>query len=203
MRVDCKIGGRQACKPGSVPLRATIISLGAQSPTRSSNLPRRDRAGYSRRSGLAPDGVCLAAGITAGAGALLPHRFTHYPPPPWALRSRRSGRRKGRAALRHEGLVCFLLHLPSSGEPESQVLPGILPSGARTFLPSRERRSSGLPSVPMLLRGNGKRYAATARWRDGEMAESTIWAKSIAAIDDSSVSPVYYRAASFRYVVAK
>ncbi len=60
-------------------------------------------------------------------GALLPHHFTLTDPP------------------RRIEAVSFLWHLPWARAP--QVLPGTLPSGARTFLPSRakagERRLSG------------------------------------------------------------
>ena len=52
------------------------ISLDAPLPTRSSDLPGARRAASSHLLGLAPNGVYLAARVTAGAGALLPHPFT-------------------------------------------------------------------------------------------------------------------------------
>ncbi len=61
---------------------------------------------------LAPGGVCLAAGVTAGAGGLLHHRFT--------LTSSK------------DEAVCSLLHFPASHL--EWVLPTTLPYGVRTFL---------------------------------------------------------------------
>jgi hypothetical protein len=65
--------------------------------------------------GLAPGGVYLAARVTPGAGALLPHRFTIA----CADRSPPSA-------------VCSLLHCPS-GRPD-WLLASTLPNGAPTFL---------------------------------------------------------------------
>ena len=69
--------------------------------------------------GLAPSGVCRAARVTPGAGALLPHRFTltcagplRRPVPPSA--------------------VCSLWHCPA-GHPD-WPLTSTLPCGAPTFL---------------------------------------------------------------------
>ncbi len=62
--------------------------------------------------GLAPSGVCLATGVTPGAGGLLHHRFTLTGP-------------RGPA-------VCFLWHCPA-GHP-GWALPTTAPYGARTFL---------------------------------------------------------------------
>ena len=75
-----------ACKPRSVaqawqqaasPAPA-IIYLGLALLPASCSLPgtQARRAGASSLLGLAPRGGCLAAPITARAGALLPHRFT-------------------------------------------------------------------------------------------------------------------------------
>src|SRR6058998_3447039 len=54
------------------------ISLGRPLPDASSNLPgsRVRRAASSPLFGLSPGGVYQAGGVTASAGALLPHRFT-------------------------------------------------------------------------------------------------------------------------------
>ncbi len=62
---------------------------------------------------LAPGGVYLAARVTPGAGALLPHRFTL-------------------TSIRGMPAVCFLWHCPA-GHP-GWVLPTTPPCGARTFL---------------------------------------------------------------------
>jgi len=88
------------------------------SPPPSSDLPGFD-ADHVMESlfGLAPDGVCHAARCCHVRGALLPHRFTlagrRFSPSTWA--------------------VCSLLHFPWTRIP--QALPGVLSSGARTFLP--------------------------------------------------------------------
>jgi hypothetical protein len=96
------------------------IPLGRRLPAGSSGLP----GGVCGRavlplSGLAPGGVCRAARVAPGAGALLPHRFTlacsgplRRPFPPSA--------------------VCFLWHFPA-GRPD-WVLPSTVPCGVRTFL---------------------------------------------------------------------
>jgi hypothetical protein len=55
-----------------------VISLGRTLPRASSNRPEAD-SGTGRPSlllGLAPGGVCRAAAVASGRGALLPHRFT-------------------------------------------------------------------------------------------------------------------------------
>src|SRR5437660_1269568 len=54
------------------------ISLGRPLPDASSNLPgsRARRAASPPLFGLSPSGVYRAGGVTASAGALLPHRFT-------------------------------------------------------------------------------------------------------------------------------
>jgi hypothetical protein len=69
---------RSIYKPRSVPLRVVIIYLGWRLLATSSDLPEAHN-GTGRPwplLGLAPGGVCLAAGVTTDAGALLPHRFT-------------------------------------------------------------------------------------------------------------------------------
>ena len=96
------------------------IPLGRRLPAGSSGLPG---GVYGRAvlplSGLAPGGVCRAARVAPGAGALLPHRFTltcarplRRPVPPSA--------------------VCSLWHFPA-GRPD-WVLPSTVPGGVRTFL---------------------------------------------------------------------
>jgi hypothetical protein len=77
---------QSAYRPGSVPapeprhaslvIPEAAIHLGPALPQDSSNLPGAVEAGHSMSPvGLAPGGVYLAAGVTSGAGALLPHRF--------------------------------------------------------------------------------------------------------------------------------
>jgi hypothetical protein len=78
--------------------------------------PVRGRAGRpSPTFGLAPGGVYLAARVTPGAGALLPHRFT-----------------LACAGRSPPSAVCSLLHCPS-GRPD-WPLASTLPYGAPTFL---------------------------------------------------------------------
>ena len=73
-----------------------------------------------RLSGLAPGGVCLAAGIATGAGGLLHHRFT-------------LAQRKHKASVTH---CTSLWHLPS-GSP-AWPLASTVPYGARTFLRAKD-----------------------------------------------------------------
>ena len=108
------------CTGGSAEPPAAAIPLGRRLPAGSSGLP----GGVCGRavlllSGLAPGGVCRAARVAPGAGALLPHRFTlacagplRRPVPPSA--------------------VCSLWHFPA-GRPD-WVLPSTVPGGVRTFL---------------------------------------------------------------------
>ena len=125
-----------AHKPGSVPAAGcptagdghssgTAVADGLEQPTR-----KHGRAVlYASLFGLAPGGVYLASGVTAGPGELLPHPFT-------LTRLRQSLRRADFS----------LWHFPW-GHPR-WTLSSTMPCGARTFLPlCRER-----PSV--LLRPN-------------------------------------------------
>lgn len=122
-----------ACKPSSVPRSraAAVIPLGAVLPRRSSCRPG-STVGHRWRAlagppgsllGIAPDGVYRADARHRGRGALLPHLFTLTASRPKALRA----------------AVCSLWHCPS-GRP-AWPLASILPCGARTFLPRRNRRS--------------------------------------------------------------
>ncbi len=71
-----KSSGRGS-KPGSVRLRALVIYLRRLSPTAlcGFSVEIRTRQALSPIN-LAPSGVYLAARVTTGTGALLPHRFT-------------------------------------------------------------------------------------------------------------------------------
>jgi hypothetical protein len=106
-----------ADKPGSVVdnhSSGTSVTTGLKQPTR-----KHPRAwAYASLFGLAPDGVYPAAECCHPRGALLPHHFTLTPPHP-----------------KTKGAVYFLWHFPWAHAP--QVLPGILPAGARTFLPPK------------------------------------------------------------------
>ena len=101
------------------------IPLGRRLPDASSDLPegigRATLISLERENallfGLAPDGVCLAPGVTTWTGELLPHRFTLA----------RTPYNNGAAG----GLFSVAL---SWGHPH-WALPSTLPCGARTFLP--------------------------------------------------------------------
>ena len=87
------------------------------------------------RATLLPYLALLQAGFSRppccqDAGALLPHHFT------LALPSRLRERKGG----------LFLLHFPSARA--AQALPGALPGGVRTFLPSEEGRQPSLLTRP-------------------------------------------------------
>ena len=122
--------GRRVRKPSSVSaavtgVRRTIIHLGRVSPRASSDVPGSSGGPPSNASlfRLAPDGVCRATGVTAGP---VSSYLTLSPLP----------RSRGGA------VVYSLWHFPR-GHPH-QALPGILPCGARTFLPRRaSRRTAG------------------------------------------------------------
>jgi len=110
--------------------QAVTIYLGPPLPTGSSGLPE-DGAGRPcppRRTallfGLAPGGVCLAPDVTAGTGALLPHRFTLTLPcgkadcSLWHYPSRRRARAlPGTLPVRSPDVP--LLGEPNSGHPAS------------------------------------------------------------------------------------
>ncbi len=119
------------CTPGSVAVCRyrhdggdhpswTTVAGGLTRPTR-----RLGRAALGRLlCGLAPDGVCLAAAVTCGAGGLLPHPFTLASGMPEA--------------------VCSLWHFPA-GHP-GWPLATVLLCGARTFLdPLTSQRYRGRP----------------------------------------------------------
>ena len=71
-------GGESACTPDSV--RTEVRGGHPSRPTVARRLERPTRGSDGRAVlsllGLAPGGVCRAARVTPGAGALLPHRFT-------------------------------------------------------------------------------------------------------------------------------
>ncbi len=111
-----KTGGS---RPVSRVLSRTVIPLGRSSPNASSNLPEPN-AGHVNGFlfGLAPDGVYHATTCCQARGALLPHPFTLA---------------VGTESIGAAWAVYSLLHFPSARA--AQALPGILPCGARTFLP--------------------------------------------------------------------
>jgi hypothetical protein len=109
------------------------IPLGRRLPAGSCGLPEGLTGGPPfPLLGLAPGGVCRAAGVTPSAGALLPHRFTLT------------------CAALHPGVgeppsaVCSLWHFPA-GHPD-WALPSALPCGVRTFLGRVTSRARTRPS---------------------------------------------------------
>ena len=143
--------GESACRRGSVhPLRdwVTIHLCGLPGDI--------DRAGRPP-FGLAPGGVCRAARVTPGAGALLPHRFTLTCASP---------RRAPPSA------VCSLWHFPA-GHPD-WPLASTLPCGAPTFLDTVTRPSSGPTprppgrlTVPPIVAGSREGAPAPGGGRGG------------------------------------
>ena len=115
-------------KPGSVPRgAATAIDLSGLPGSRT----RRATASF-------PTWPCSGRGLPSHRcyqrrGGLLLRRFTLT-----------AGGRRPAAA------VCFLLHFPQ-GYPH-RALPGVLPYGARTFLPPREAVLRAGERAPVLLR---------------------------------------------------
>ena len=107
---------KRRSRPISRVLSWTVIPLGVTSPQRSSNLPGSN-AGRAKGSlfGLAPGGVCRA-GLLPDSRCALTAPFHPYRP-----------------SEEDVGGI-FLLHFPSACA--AQALPGTLPYGARTFLPS-------------------------------------------------------------------
>src|ERR1043166_7978982 len=109
-------------KPGSVPgsgypwpgdghSSGTAVTGSLEQPTRRHGRVTLDASLF----GLAPDGVYLASGVTAGSGELLPHPFT------LTCLSRRTS-------------LCGTVPW---GHPR-WTLSSVIPCGARTFLPSEE-----------------------------------------------------------------
>jgi len=126
--------GEPADKPGSVVdshSSGTHVTVRLLRPTRE---PLRaaghgfdaETGPYAPLFGLAPGGVYRAAACCHRRGALLPHLFTLATCP------------QAGSAVR------FLWHFPWARAP--QALPGTLPCGARTFLPS-ERDDAVLASA--------------------------------------------------------
>jgi hypothetical protein len=139
---------RPACaeRPRDDHSSSPVIADGIQQPTRKC-VERAVRSPTSLALGvvtslfgLAPCGVLPAADVATGAV----RSYRTFSPLP-----RRSGHRPRRRA------VCFLCHCPSSCP--DRALPGALPCGVRTFLPSTrrcgqvERRSSGALRRPDCL----------------------------------------------------
>ena len=136
------VAGESADKPDSVPAperrrRPSVWDLRC----------RRPRAAYlvlggppgTHLLGLAPDGVYLAADVTAGAGALLPHPFT-------LTSCRVTGDQMPRHRSRRRLAVCSLWHC--SARRRAWGLPSVLPCGVRTFLDGHEGRRGRLADSP-------------------------------------------------------
>ncbi len=148
-RLSPRAPGRRAHKPSSVPAtvtgtRAAISHLGPPSPEASSDTTRKlGRAALGRF----PIRSCSGWGLPCDRryrrpGELLPHPFTL------------TARPGGGAA------VCSLWHFPR-GRPH-QALPGILPCGARTFLP---RARLGGPAGDRSCRSDRAPITAPWTWR--------------------------------------
>ena len=137
--------GKRNCKPGSVQGRrrvygqaffpatglCAVIHLALPLPGGSSGQPGDWPDACVPLFGLAPDGVCPDPGRYRPGGELLPRHFTLTWTSRWTL---------------HQGGM-FLWHFPS-GRP-APLLTGILPGGARTFLPPGPKdsdRDGGRPS---------------------------------------------------------
>ena len=137
--------GKPADKPGSVPplQGSAIIPLGLPLPTGSSNLPGSS-AGHASASlfGLAPDGVYRAVHRYRERGGLLPRRFTLACAPCDAI----------------GGLLSVALSVALGLSTYSaQPLAGILPNGARTFLPVLAHAAIARPTFRLRL------YAAVGK----------------------------------------
>jgi len=99
-----------------------VISLGRGSPLSSSGLPERfGRGTHALYLALLRTGVTVPQDVTILRGGLLPHLFT-------LARTKRAS-----ALLAAGGLFSVAL----SRDYSLRVLPGVLPYGARTFLPGR------------------------------------------------------------------
>ena len=144
-----------AYKPGSgwhagVPAYVTAIPLGRRLPGASSNLPERPDLdtipklfALSRKDfapflfGLAPGGVCRAAGVTAGAVRSY-RTVSPLPTPPVAGRSRRS-------------VLCGTI----PGLAPAGRYPAPFVHGARTFLPGNLSVSPERPSGRLTQQRDG------------------------------------------------
>ena len=140
--------GESDCKPGSVPLRAAVIPLGAWLPMPSSNLPGSVWPGRpASLFGLASDGACQARHVAVPAGRLLPHRFTLTLPA-----------RRNRA-------VCFLWRFPRVTPPGNcpascPVKPGLSspsgrPAACAARLPHTRRQPVRLPKYHACVASSG------------------------------------------------
>jgi hypothetical protein len=152
-----------AYKPGSgwhagVPAYVTAIPLGRRLPGASSNLPERPDLdtipklfAFSREDlapflfGLAPGGVCRAAGVTAGAVRSY-RTVSPLPSPPVAGRGRRS-------------VLCGTF----PGLAPAGRYPAPFVHGARTFLPGNLSVSPERPSGRLTHEGMGSLAAAVKR----------------------------------------
>jgi hypothetical protein len=152
-----------AYKPGSgwhagVPAYVTAIPLGRRLPGASSNLPERPDLdtipklfAFSREDlapflfGLAPGGVCRAAGVTASAVRSY-RTVSPLPAPPVAGRSRRS-------------VLCGTI----PGLAPAGRYPAPFVHGARTFLPGNLSVLPERPSGRLTRKGMGSLAAAVKR----------------------------------------
>jgi hypothetical protein len=128
-------------RPANGPWRPFVWDGGCPPPQATNPEVAARFPGLARRAvspplfGLAPDGVYQAAGVTPGAGELVPHRFT-------------LARRVAPASA-----VCSLLHFPWDRSPWE--LPSVLPSGARTFLDGTQAPAAAAWRTPSAVEDDG------------------------------------------------
>ena len=157
------VSRQPAYKPGSgwhagVPAYVTAIPLGRRLPGASSNLPERPDLdtipklfAFSREDlapflfGLAPGGVCRAAGVTASAVRSY-RTVSPLPSPPVAGRSRRS-------------VLCGTI----PGLAPAGRYPAPFVHGARTFLPGNLSVLPERPSGRLTWEGMGSPASAVKR----------------------------------------
>ena len=150
------------------PAYVTAIPLGRRLPGASSNLPGRqglDRTPKHFRAfdaktfapslfGLAPGGVCRAAGVAAGA--VRSYRTVSPLPCPLPLPSPQAG--EGRVGKRRSVLCGTFPRLAPAGR-----YPAPFVHGARTFLPGNLSVSPERPSDRLTATGMGRGDAAVKR----------------------------------------
>jgi hypothetical protein len=130
-----------ACKPGSVENNhssGTCVATGLKQPTRKARGPR-----VGSKLPAFPIWPCSGRGLPM--------------PRPVARRAVRSYRTFSPLPALADIGGCFLWHFPSARA--AQALPGVLPCGARTFLPRSELRQR--------LFGQLRRHCSRGRWPAG------------------------------------
>ena len=112
---------------------------------------------------LAPDGVCLADPVAEAAGGLLLHPFNLARggclAEPSPGRAPENGGWPGHETKGGSLAVCSLLHFPP--RCRDRELPGILPCGARTFLPRNQSCAGECPGLfyPVPIYRDSEKFA--------------------------------------------